>query len=316
MINVLMQNRFDEARIEELEKKYGLKIYFMKDDELPDQGVLDKIEVFVSWRLKNAIELMPNLKWIHFHMAGVDRYIKLFRSLDKLPKITNGSGTYDIAISEHAVSMLLSISRNLMKYTQNQKDHNWKNEGRVKEINGSVAGIVGFGSIGSYTAKLLNAFGAKVYAHKVSKIEKPNYVDKMFYGDKGIEEMLPECDFVLLSLPGTDKTKHLFDRDKMLLIKKGAIITNVGRGNVIDCNALAELIEQRHIFGAGLDVTDPEPLPEDHKLWDMENVLITPHISYLSPQLKPRMLDIFEANLKEYTSGRRMPNEVDFSKGY
>ncbi len=316
MTNVLMQNRFDEKRIKALEEKYGLNIYFMEDEKMPAQSVLDKIEIFASWRLNNAVEIMPDLKWIHFHMAGVDRYVKKFREMEDKPKVTNGSGTYDVSISEHTVSLLLTVARNINKYVINQTCDNWENRGRVVEIKNSVVGIVGFGSIGSYTGQLLKAFGAKIYAQKMSEIDKPDFVDKMFYGDKGLDEMLPACDFVLLFLPGTEKTKHLFNKERMMKMKKGAIITNIGRGNVIDTDALVQLMEEGHIGGAGLDVTDPEPLPKGHKLWKVKNAVITPHVSYASPKLKERMLDVFEANLIKYLANEKMPNEVDFEKGY
>ena len=170
--------------------------------------------------------------------------------------------------------------------------------------------------MGKHTAKLIKAFGAKVFAHKLSEIKKPDYVDEVFYGDEGLDEMLPLCDYVLLFLPGTDRTRHLFDKQRMLKMKKGAVITNVGRGFVIDHDALAELIEQGHIGGAALDVTEPEPLNTDHKLWELKNVLITPHVSYISLNDKWRMLEVFESNLIKYIENQKMPNEVDFHKGY
>jgi phosphoglycerate dehydrogenase-like enzyme len=266
--------------------------------------------------MKNAIERMPKLKWIHFHMAGVDRYVEMFRAMKNPPKVTNGSGTYDVSISEHSVAMLLAVVRNINKYVLNQKEGKWNYEGRVKEIKDSIAGIVGFGSIGKYSAKLLKGFGAKVYAHKVSEIDKPDYIDEIFYGDEGLDTMLPKCDFVLVFLPGTEDTRGLISRERMQSMKEGTVITNIGRGNVIDSEALADLIEQGHIGGAGLDVTDPEPLPEDHRLWKYDNVLITPHVSYLTPRLKERMLDVFEQNLKSYLAGEKLPNEVGFDRGY
>lgn len=316
MLNVLMQKKFDENKIKALEDTYGLKIYFMENDEFPGQDILDKIEIYVGWRMKNAVEAMPNLKWIQFHMAGVDRYVDEFKAMETAPRVTNGSGTFDVPISEHSVAMLLAVARNINKYVLNQTEGKWHYEGKVKEIKGSTAGIVGFGSIGKYCAQLLNAFGAKVYAHKLGQIDKPEYVDRIFYGDDGLDEMLPECDFVLIFLPGTESTRHLFDRKRMLKMKKGAIITNIGRGYVIDCEALADLIEEGHIGGAGLDVTDPEPLDEGNRLWKMDNVVITPHVSYLSPSDKIRMLNVFEENLKKYLKGEKMPNEVDFKRGY
>lgn len=316
MINVLSQISLPEQEIEMLQSKYNLKIHKIHGDDLPKKEVLDQIEIYIGWRLKVPIKAMPNLKWIHFFMAGMDRYTEMFRKLNNPPIVTNGSGTFDVPIGEHSIAVLLGVIRNINKYVINQSQRLWKNEGEVQDIKGSTAGIVGFGNIGSYTAKLLKAFGAKILVQKVSKINKPDYVDEVFYGNDGLDEMIPKCDFVLIFLPGTEQTRNLFDKQRLLKMKKGAVITNIGRGHVINSDALAELIEQGHIGGAGLDVTDPEPLNKDHKLWGLSNVIITPHVSYWSPNDKHRMVGVFEDNLKKYLENEKMPNEIDFNKGY
>ena len=138
----------------------------------------------------------------------------------------------------------------------------------------------------------------------------------MYYGNERLDEMLSQCDYILMSLPGTEDTRHLFDRERMLKIKEGAVIVNVGRGYVIDCDALSELIESGRLGGAGLDVTDPEPLPEDHKLWGLDRVVITPHMAGSSPNAGDRSMKVFEENLERYLSGQKMPNEIDIEKGY
>lgn len=316
MLNILMQKELSEQQTVKLEKKYDVKIYYTKDDEFPEKDILDKIEIYIGWRIANAIDIMPNLKWIHLYSAGVDRYVEMFKSMENPPRLTNNRGTYAVPLTEHSLAMLFGVIRKINRYAINQTESKWHYEGRVKEISSSTAGIVGFGDVGKYTAKMLKALGAKVLVQKLNKSEKPEYVDEIYYGDEGLNAMLPQCDFVLLSLPGTKATKHLLDRERMLKMKPGAVITNVGRGSAIDCDALADLIEQGHIGGAGLDVTDPEPLNPEHKLWGLENVIITPHMAGSSPNAGARTLNVFEDNLADYIAGKKMINEIDFDKGY
>ena len=316
MTNILMLRKFSEQKIQYLEDKYGVKIHLMEEGRFPEGSLLDEIEIYAGWRIGSSIELMPQLKWIQLYSVGVDRYIDKLSSMENPPRITNNRGAYGIPLGEHSMALLFAVNRRIGQYVRNQIERNWRYQGSIKEVAGSTAGIVGFGDVGKYTAKMLHALGAKVLVQKLNETAKPEYVDEIYYGNEGLDAMLPKCDFVLISLPGTEDTRHLFDKQRMLKIKQGAVITNVGRGYVIDCDALAELIELGHITGAGLDVTDPEPLPKDHKLWGMDNVIITPHMAGSSPNFSERLFEVFEENLKSYLAGERMPNEIDFNKGY
>ncbi len=288
----------------------------MQDGKFPKGKLLDKIEIYAGWDIKESIDIMPNLKWVHLYTAGVDRHVERLSKMDNPPRLTNNRGAYGVALSEHALALLFAVNRRIGQYVKNQTRHKWSYEGRVKEIYGSTVGIVGFGDVGQYSARMMKALNAKVLAHKLHESPKPNYVDEMYYGNEGLDDMLTKCDFILMSLPGTEETRHLFNLERMKKIKKDAVIVNVGRGYVIDCDALATLIEEGHLRGAGLDVTDPEPLPQDHRLWEMDNVVITPHMSGSSPNFSRRVYAVFEENLKSYMAGERMPNEIDLDKGY
>ena len=316
MTNILMGKKLTDEQKKHLEDKYNVSIYFMQDGKFPESGLLDKIEIYAGWDMKDSVDIMPNLKWVHLYSAGVDRQLERLSRMAAPPRLTNNRGTYGVPLSEHSLALLFAVNRRIGQYTKNQTEHKWNYKGGVKEIYGSTVGIVGFGDVGQYTAKMMKAMNAKVLAHKLHKSPKPEYVDEMYYGNEGLDVMLPKCDFVLLSLPGTEETKHLFNLERMKKMKKGAVIVNVGRGYVIDCDALADLIEEGHLLGAGLDVTDPEPLPGDHRLWDMDNVVITPHMAGSSPNFTARMYEIFKENLESYMAGEKMPNEIDLDKGY
>lgn len=316
MTNILMEKKLTDEQKKHLEDEYNVSIYYMQDGKFPEGDLLDEIEIYAGWNVKESVDIMPRLKWVHLYSAGVDRHVERLSKMNNPPRLTNNRGTYGVPLSEHSLALLFAVNRRIGQYTLNKKERKWKYEGGVKEIYGSTAGIVGFGDVGQYTAKMMKAMNAKVLAHKLHESPKPGYVDEMYYGNEGLDEMLPKCDFVLLSLPGTEETKHLFNLERMKKIKKGAVIVNVGRGYVIDCDALADLIEDGHLCGAGLDVTDPEPLPKDHRLWDMDSVVITPHMAGSSPNFSARMYDVFEENLKSYMAGGKMTNEINLDKGY
>ncbi|MCK5129808.1 MAG: D-2-hydroxyacid dehydrogenase [Clostridiales bacterium] len=316
MINILMKRLLDEEDIQILMDKYDVNIILADVHEYPAQEVLDTIEVYFGWMKKDTVEMMPNLKWIHIFSAGVDCAINILKQEENPPKLSNNTGAYGVQLSEHSLAFALALNKNLPKAIRDAENEMWTGESETREIYGSTVGVVGLGDAGVHSAQLFHALGARVYGQKLDEIQKPIYIDKMYYGNDGLDEMLPLCDYVIITLPGTEKTRNLFDRKRLMKIKKGAIITNIGRGYIIDCDALADLLNSGHIGGAGLDVTEPEPLPEGHKLWHAQNVIITPHTAGPSPGKSKRAREVFQRNLEAYIIGQRMPTEIDFDKGY
>ncbi|OOM80855.1 D-2-hydroxyacid dehydrogenase [Clostridium sp. BL-8] len=257
-----------------------------------------------------------NLKWLQLNSAGSDAYIKK-GVLNKGVVLTNATGAYGLAISEHMIGVLLQIFKKLHVYRNNQKLHLWKDEGEVKSIYGSRVLIIGLGNIGEEFAKRVKAFGAYTIGVRRSNSRKPDCIDELYLMDK-IDELLPKVDVVALSLPSTKETYKMFSMERLKCMKKGAVLLNVGRGNVLDTEALCDLVESGHILGAGLDVTDPEPLPKDHRIWDIENIVITPHISggYHIPETLDKIVKISAKNLRSFINGEKLMNVVDFSTGY
>ena len=179
-----------------------------------------------------------------------------------------------------------------------QHDHD---EGTVKSIYGSTALILGLGNIGGEFAKRFKALGGHTIGVRRTDAQKPDFVDELYLMDK-LEELLPRADVVALSLPETKETMKLIDAHKLARMKKGAILVNVGRGSAIDTDALRDALNSGHLSGAALDVTDPEPVPPDHPLWDTKNVLITPHISggYNLPETYEKVFQLCADNLGRY----------------
>lgn len=187
----------------------------------------------------------------------------------------------------------------------------------MRVIEGSRVLVVGLGDIGTAFARKMKALGCRTVGIKRRDGRKPEGVDDLYTLER-LEQQLPKADIVALSLPGNADTYHLLSRERMAMLKKNAVILNVGRGMTLDTDALTDALREGRIAGAALDVTDPEPLPEDHPLWSMENVIITPHVSggFSLPETLEQILDICIANLECYLVGRPLRNIVDFETGY
>lgn len=257
-----------------------------------------------------------NLEWLQLFSAGTDGYCEE-GVLPTNAILTNATGAYGLAISEHMIGMVLGLKKKLNLYYRNQMQHEWKDEGSVTAIEGSTTLVVGMGDIGGDFARKMKALGSYTIGIRRMPGEKPEYLDELCTMDD-LNHYLPKADIVALSLPETKETYHLFDKSKFALMKKSAIILNVGRGSAICTDDLCEALELGEIAGAGLDVTEPEPLPADHKLWDLEGVLITPHVSggFHLDETHKRLIRISTENLERFIRKETLKNVVDFSTGY
>lgn len=258
------------------------------------------------------------LKWLHTSFAGVDSLLKPEVKFPKDVYLTNSAGTYGIAISEYLLTITLMLKRRNLEYAKLQFQNKWQPLGDVGAIYGSKVCVVGLGDIGENYAKRCQALGATVVGVvRTRRNELPKAVDQLFTIDQ-LDEAIKDADIVALCLPGTHETAGLFDEFRLSKMKKGALILNIGRGSAIDTQALIAALESGHIGGAGLDVTEPEPLPADSPLWQMDNVIITPHISgnqtlALTNQL---IVNKFIKYLKDYVANRPFERLVDKDLGY
>ncbi len=256
------------------------------------------------------------LKWLQLNSAGTDGYT----TEGVLPKetlLTNATGAYGLAISEHMIGSLLCIMKKLHLYGADQPKHVWNDYGNVASIYGSKTLVVGFGDIGSEFAVRMHALGSQVTGIRRNKTEKPDYLEALYQMD-AFYECLRTADIVATCLPGTKETYHIFDKKAFAQMKEGAFFLNVGRGSAVDSYALADALNSGHLAGASVDVTEPEPLPSDHPLWDAKNLLITPHISgnYHLKETHERIVRIAADNLDRFMRGEKLRNVVDFATGY
>jgi phosphoglycerate dehydrogenase-like enzyme len=316
-ILVLTNEIFDlpqaaEAEIRELAPDLGLKIVDSSSDYAK---VLEASEIVFGWPKTDLLKKAKNLKWLHLPSAGVDRYAnkEIYQNQDII--LTNSSGVYGKPIAEHVFAMILAHNRNLIDYAYDKKEKKWQRKNDIKDLFNSTVGILGLGDIGSTIAKRAKAWGAEVLALKRTVAELPDYVDQI-YLNQDLDKMLKKSDYVILTLPGTPATEEIIGREELQIMKESAFIVNIGRGSLIEQDALIEALEKGWIAGAGLDVTDPEPLPEASKLWELENVILTPHTSGFSPTNDQRRFELFKENLRFYLKNEDLINQVDFELKY
>jgi len=284
-------------------------------DSFPMVEFVDQIEdidievAMVPWATfitEENLSKLPNLKWIQLLSAGYDGTD--FRLLKKYGIIyTNAKDIYHISIAEDVLTKILVLNRNYRVYLENMKQGLWKPIRREPEIYGSTIGILGTGSIGKEIAKRLKAFDTHIIGYrKTNKSER--YFDEIVTNEVGLHYLLKKSDYVIVTLPLNDETEFFLSKDRLALMKSDAIFINIARGKVVDQDALTELLRDKLIRGAGLDVTTPEPLPKEHELWQMPNVIITPHNSSSSHRLISRLTDLMAENLLNYLNG----NELKF----
>ncbi|MDD2458069.1 MAG: D-2-hydroxyacid dehydrogenase [Eubacteriales bacterium] len=257
------------------------------------------------------------LRWIQLNSAGSNDYAKP-GILPEGTQLTNASGSYGLAISEHMLGFCLMLIKKLHLYRDNQSRALWHDEGPVTSIASSTTLVIGLGDIGSQFASRMQALGSTVLGiRRMPAAGKPDFVASV-HGLDELDELLPQADFVALTLPETPQTIHLINRERLALMKPGTVLVNVGRGNAIETEALCDALAAGHLGGAGLDVTDPEPLPADHRLWSLPNVLITPHVSgfYHLQATLDSIVALATRNLGHFMRGEQLENVVDRSTGY
>lgn len=258
------------------------------------------------------------LQWIQLNSAGADPFCKPGVIKDGT-LLTCATGAYGLTVSEGMVAMSYMLCRKLDLYMRNQTQNLWRDEGKVTSIWNSTTLVIGLGDIGTEYAARMKALGSYVIGIRKNVSQKPDCVDEIYSMDQ-LDEILPRADFVAMALPSTPATKKLMDEDRLRKMKPGAFLINGGRGDAVDCDALNRVLREGGILGgAALDVTDPEPLPADHPLWDAPRCIITPHIAgkFNLAETFERIVRITGSNLEKFLAGdtAHMRNLIDPKTG-
>ncbi|WP_320128661.1 D-2-hydroxyacid dehydrogenase [uncultured Sphaerochaeta sp.] len=319
MTNVLIMYtagfKFDDCQVAKLTSDYPQCTFTVTDDTQVTVEQLEAAEVIVGFVKQEFIKKAKNLAWLHLSSIGVDKHID--KSIYCNPNIllTNSAGTYGKSISDHILGFMIALSRNFPFFQANQSKALWCKKDAAKDLFGSSVCIIGLGDVGMELSRKLKALDMYVIAVKRTITEKPSFIDELHTTDE-LDLVLPKADFVVLCLATTPETVNLMNRNRLKSMKKDAYFINIGRGTLVDQEALYDCLSHKEIAGAAIDVTTPEPLPEDSPLWKLDNLIITPHCAGKSPSTGKRHFQIFHDELGRYLNGERLKNLIDFKLRY
>lgn len=305
-MNLLVTGAWHQATeyIQEIEK-HSYKVAFLQQesDELPCAGSWIEGIIGNGIFLSHPIEKFPNLRYIQLTSAGFDRvpmdYVKEHGII-----INNARGVYSIPMAEYAVAGVLELYKGNGSFLRNQKAHKWEKNRDLKELYGKKVCILGCGSVGTECAKRFGAMGCTIFGIDPVVTENRNFF--CIYRTDDVKDVLGKSDIVIITLPLTEQTRHMFNAELFGAMKKDAVIVNIARGALIETEAMVNALNTK-MFGAVLDVFEEEPLSPDSPLWDMENVVITPHNSFVGEGNGKRMSDLIMKNLEEF--GGQRPKE-------
>jgi len=265
------------------------------------------------------LKAATNLVWVQALSAGVDRYVQM----DGIVKndrvvLTNFRGVHGPAIADHAMAMLLTLTRDMRSHAVNQAKRTWRKGGsdvRPIVLDGSTMLLVGLGGIGTEIAQRAHGFGMRVWATRRSNTPGPAFIDRLGLSTE-LMSMLPEADVVVIAAPLTPETQGLFNQAAFAAMKKGSYLINIARGPIVVTDDLIAALRSGKLAGACLDVTDPEPLPATSPLWDIPNVVITPHVAPDAEVTDHRKWALLRENLRRFGNGEPLFNVVDKQAGY
>jgi phosphoglycerate dehydrogenase-like enzyme len=278
-------------------------------------------DIAISWSLRgDQVKAAKKLKWIHSTATAVHALMSSELRASEIV-LTNARDVHGPVVAEHAMALAFALAKRLPQAVRFQQQKHWaqhdlwESSPRPRELNGATMTIVGLGGIGRPLADLACSVGMRVIGVREHPQRECGGVDLM-YGFDGLEEALSEGDFVVLALPVTPKTHHLINAERLALLQPEAYLINVGRGILIDENALVKALRAKSFAGAALDVATEEPLPPESPLWEMDNVLITPHIAGLTEFMWERHYGHYTENLRRFMVGEPLLWVVDKERGY
>jgi phosphoglycerate dehydrogenase-like enzyme len=307
--------------MERLRREFPDVTFDSPRDEAEADRALPAADVVLGWAVRREnFAAAKRLRWIQVTAAGVGHM--LFPELvESAVVVTNGRGIHAVAMAEHTIGVILAFMRKLHLARDEQQRRRWTqrelwaNAPEFGELAGRTMLLVGLGSVGEEIAVRASAMGLHVIAVRRHPRPEPGPAAEQ-WGPERLPELLARADFVVLAAPLTAETRGLIGREALARMKKDAFLVNLGRGNLVDEDALIECLRAGRIAGAALDVFREEPLPAESPLWDMPHVIVTPHISGLGPRYWERAMDLFARNLHAWRAGQPLVNVVDKRAGY
>jgi phosphoglycerate dehydrogenase-like enzyme len=278
----------------------------------PTPATLAAAEICIGHPTAEQLAAMPRLRWLQIMTAGAERWLHVPRSII----LTSANPVFVEPAAEHALALLLALGRDLPHQVRQGVARQWTKSTVCRDLAQATVVVVGLGAIGRAIAVRLAAFGARVVGVRREPHGPPPPAVAEVHGIAALDGLVERADALVLALPGTAATEALVSRRHLVRLKPGALVVNVGRGTTLDQQALVDGLIDGRIGGAGLDVTTPEPLPADHPLWGLPNVLITGHSVNTSPGKARRRAVLVNAQLARWGAGEPLHHQVDRAAGY
>ncbi len=314
---IVVRVRLEERYLRQLRDRFSDTDFVVATEDEAFAAALPEADAIIGGAALSDAELAAaqRLRWAQVTSAGVEGW--LTPALAKHPlKLTNFSGVSAPNIADHVLALLYAFARGLPELLDRQRRKEWSHEAPATfEPAGQTLAILGLGDIGEELAKRASGVGMRVLAMQRHPDAPPAGVAETVKSDE-LPELLREADHVALTLPLTAKTRGIIGAGELRLLRPSAYLYNVGRGQLIDQAALIAALREGRLAGAGLDVTDPEPLPADSPLWELPNVIITGHHASATPRLWERGIVLLEDNIERFLKGEELRNEVDTKAGY
>lgn len=316
MKNILVTipvNEAHKARLNKIAKEN--RVQYLAPGELSEEQVAEA-SVIIGNAPARLIKASKRLELMQLESAGADEYIAP-GVLAETTALCNATGAYNHAVSEHAVALTMMLMKKLHLYRDAQNACRWDDFGAVSSPVGATVLVVGLGDIGLRYARMLKAMGAYVIGVKRRAADCPDCVDELVQTD-AIDTVLPRADVLFSILPSTKGTVHFYTEERFRLMKNSALFINCGRGSAVESEVLLSALRNGEIAAAAIDVTEQEPLPEEHPLWREKNLIITPHVAggFHLQHTFERIVDIACENLEHWMKGEEYINTVDFETGY
>jgi D-2-hydroxyacid dehydrogenase (NADP+) len=282
-------------------------------------GAIADADVYVGWLDASIFAHAERLRWIQSPSSGVNCYLAIPQLVESDVLLTSASGTHAACLAESTLGMILAFTRGVREAIFYQQRHEWAGRAirsKMVELTGSTLGIIGLGHVGCALAERAKAFGMHVLAVDLYTESKPACVDELSHVDR-LEALLRASDYVVVTVPYTAETEGMIGTKELALMKPSAMIVGISRGGIIDQEALAEALREERLAAAALDVTRPEPLPAESDLWDVENLLIMPHVAGGTQFERQHVLEILTENLERFLRGDLpLRNQVDKARGF
>jgi len=308
-----------ERAIPELKAKYP-ELEFAHCAKREDTiEMIGDADIYVGWLNREVFLAAKKLKWVQSPSSGINYYLAIPEFVESDVLLTSARGTHGACLAESALAMILAFTRGIRAAILKQQTHEWalrEIRPSLVELTKSTLGIIGFGTVGRELARKAQVFDMQIIAVDLYPQNKPEYVKELWGLDR-LDDLLRTADYVVVTVPYTPETENMLGEREIGLMKEGAFLVGISRGKIINEQALAQALRNGPLRGAALDVFAQEPLPSDSELWDIDNLLITPHIAGGTQFERDHILEIFDENLGRFLRGEfPLRNQIDKRRGF